>query len=159
MKILVAYYSFTGKTELVAKTVAQELNADLMKIEEVKGRKTPSVYILGGFAAITNRCSKIKSEDFNLGNYDIVFLGSPVWASRPTPAINAFISEADFKGKKVVVLLTMGGSGAEKAISNMEKKLERKQVNISGSHTISTVEREDQQLIEEAKRIARMYTI
>ncbi len=159
MKILVVYYSFTGKTELVAKTVARELNADLIKIEEKKERKTQLVYLLGSLAARLNRCSQIKPIDVNLGNYDIVFLGSPVWWYRPTPAINAFIAKADLKGKHVVILLTMGDTEAIKAVSNLVKKLKQKQANISGLHAISTGKNETEQIIAEAKKIAQIYSV
>ena len=66
MKPLVVYYSLTGKTKLVAQVIAKALNATLLEIEERRPIPIPFVYLTGGFAAITNRGSKINPIDVDL---------------------------------------------------------------------------------------------
>jgi menaquinone-dependent protoporphyrinogen IX oxidase len=92
MKSLIVYYSLTGKTKLVSQAIAEALNATLVEIKETKPRKLgPLVYLLGGFAAITNRGSKITPIEVDLKQHEKIFIGSPIWASRPVPAINSIL--------------------------------------------------------------------
>jgi len=137
MKALVVFYSRTGNTKLVAETIAQELNADIKEVEEAKKwRWGLFAYVIGGFQAIRGKCSQIKPIDINLGNYDLIFVGSPVWASRTVPAINAFISQADFEDKEIVAFFTMGGSRDKAAIKDMAGKVGAKSGRVVGSFAI-----------------------
>jgi len=98
MKSLVVYYSLTGKTKLVAQAIAQALSATLVEIAETKPRRRgPSLYAIGGFEAKMNKRSRISPIDTDLERYERVFIGSPIWNSRPVPAINAFIYDMDFE--------------------------------------------------------------
>jgi len=132
MKKLVVYYSWTGKTKLVATSISKILNADLGKIEEVKERKR------GGYSAMRGRCSQIKPFKFDLAMYDLIFLGTPVWALRPTPAINAFISRADLTDKKVVLFVTMGGLGGRKVVKIMKEKIKARGGKVVTSFIVKT---------------------
>jgi len=128
MKVLVVYYSKTGKTKLVAKEIAATLNANIRRVEEIKKRKGFLGFISDVSHARKEKCSEIteiKPMDFNLDNYDLLFLGTPVWALKPTPAINTFISKANFKDKKVIIFVTMAAFGGETVIKLMREKIER----------------------------------
>jgi len=156
MKTLVVFYSRTGNTELVAKTVAQVLNADLRRVEEVKERKGIFTLVAGCFKAIKNKSSDIKPVDFNLGNYDLIFLGSPVWASKTTPAINTFISKADFKNKNVVVFFTLGGTNYKGAVKDMTEKIEKKEGKVIGSFAIRSSKAKEE-MINKTKEAVKEY--
>jgi flavodoxin len=149
MKALIIYYSWTGKTEIVAKAIAKTLNADIRKIEEVKERKGFFGFINGGYCAIKEKSSEIKSMDFNLDNYDIVFLGTPVWASKPAPAINAFVSKAKFNDKKVIVFVTMGSNSNKSAIKVLTDAVESKGGKIINSFAIRTGKVKDKKIIKQ----------
>ena len=75
MKTLVVYYSLTGKTEIVAQTLAAEPNADLRRVEDIE---TPSVswwfYIRAGFAAKRGKEADIKPIDTSFAGYDRIFI-------------------------------------------------------------------------------------
>jgi len=154
MKVLVIFYSRTGNTELVAKTIAQMLNADLRKVEEVKERKGIWGFLSGGIDALKNKCSDIKPVDFDLANYDLVFVGSPIWASKTTPAINAFISKTDFKNKNVVVFFTLGGNSFVGAVKDMTEKIEKKEGKVVGSFAIRSSKTKDE-MIEKTKEAVK----
>jgi flavodoxin len=139
MKSLVVFYSFTGKTRLVARIIAEELKADLIEIEEVKQRKNgTTAYITGGYGAITNKASKIKPVGIDFKQYDTIFIGSPVWASRPVPAVNAFLRASNFVGRSVVPFFTMGGNSAGKALANIIPKIERRRGKVIDSFAIKS---------------------
>jgi flavodoxin len=157
MKALVVYYSYTGKTELVAKAIAGETGADLRKVEEANQKTGAAVYLFGGMAASQDKFAEIKPVDFSLDGYDTVFVGTPVWASKSAPAINTFISQADFKGKDVIAFSTMGGKNG--ALKNLTDKIEKKSGKIIGSFAIRTSRASDNDLARRAKEALKQIPV
>lgn len=110
-KILVAYYSYSGNTEAVAKQIAGATGGTLFEIT------TPHQYP-EAYNAMTAQAKKeirdgfkpelsSKVEDF--ARYDMVFVGSPNWWGTYAPAVSAFLAAYDFNGKTVVPFFTHGG--------------------------------------------------
>jgi len=159
MKSLVVFYSLTNKTKLVSQTIAEALQAGLVEINEVKPRRRGFMtYLTGGFAAITNKGSKISPIDVNLRQYDTVFIGSPIWASRPTPAVNSFIYANNFEDQSIVPFFTMGGNNSDKALENITAKIERSQGKVIGSFAIKSYGLTDEEIIARAKEAIKNYT-
>jgi len=157
MKSLVVYYSLTGKTKLVAQAIAEALNATLLEIEERRPVPMPFVYLSGGFRAFTNRGSNIKPVDVDLKQYERIFIGSPMWAYRPTPAINSFIYQTNFEGRSIIPFFTMGGDNSEKALVNINAKIEKRQGKVIGSFAITSSGVSDEELIARAKQAVKKY--
>jgi len=157
VKSLVVYYSLTGKTKLVAQAIAEALNATLLEIEERRPIPIPFVYLSGGFAALTNRGSKINPIDVDLKQHETIFIGSPIWGSRPVPAINSFIYQTNFEGRSIIPFFTMGGNNAEKALANITAKIERSQGKVAGSFAITSDGLSDQEIIARAKEAIKNY--
>jgi len=158
MKALVVYYSLTGKTKLVSQVIAEALNATLLEIKETKPRKLGLfVYLTGGFAAITNRGSKINPIDVDLKQHERIFIGSPMWGPRPAPAINSFIYQTNFEGRSIIPFFTMGGDNSEKALANITAKIEKKQGKVVGSFAITSHKVSDEEIIARAKEAIRNY--
>jgi len=158
MKPLVVYYSLTGKTKLVAQVIAEALKATLVEITETKPRKLgPLVYLIGGFAATINRGSKINPVDVDLKQHERIFIGSPVWNSRPAPAINSFIYQTNFEGRSIIPFFTMGGDNSEKALANITAKIERSQGKVAGSFAIKSYRVSDEKIIARAKEAIKDY--
>jgi flavodoxin len=151
MKTLVVYYSLTGKTRLAAQAIAEALNATLVEIEERRPIPMPFVYVSGSFAAFMNRGTKIKPLDVDLRQYDRIFIGSPIWAYRPAPAINSFIYQTNFEGRSIIPFFTMGGDNAEKALANITAKIERRQGKVVGSFATTSSGVSDEEIIARAK--------
>jgi flavodoxin len=157
MKPLVVYYSLTDKTELVAQVIAEALNTTLVEIEETRPIPIPFVYLSGGFAAFTNRGRKIKHIDVDLKQYDRIFIGSPIWASRPAPAINSFIYQTNFEGRSVIPFFTMAGGNADKALANITAKIEKSRGEVAGSFAITSYKVSDEEIIARAKEAIKNY--
>jgi len=157
MKSLVVYYSLTGKTRLVAQAIAEALNATLLEIEERRPVPMPFVYLSGSFAAFTNRGSKINPIDVDLKQYERIFVGSPVWAYRPAPAINSFIYKTNFEGRSVIPFFTMGGDNAEKALANITTKIEKRQGKVAGAFSITSYGVSDEEMVARAKEAVKKY--
>lgn len=157
MKSLVVYYSLTGKTRLVAQAIAEALNAALVEIEERRPIPMPFVYLSGSFAAFLNRGSKINPVDVDLKQYERIFVGSPMWAYRPAPAINSFIYGTNFEGRSVIPFFTMGGDNAEKALANIKAKIEKRQGKVVGSFAMTSSGVSDEEIIARAKEAVKKY--
>jgi len=108
MKIGIVYYSRTGNTRQVAKTLEEKLKeknaeVDLIEIEHVK---RPG-FLTAGKTATKQLELPIKNTDFNMGKYDVILAGSPTWNKRPSPFIITFINKAqNMKGKKIAIFGT-----------------------------------------------------
>jgi flavodoxin len=158
MKPLIVYYSFTDKTKLVSQVIAEALNAKLVEITETKPRKLgPLVYLIGGFAATINRGSKINSIDIDLKQHETIFIGSPIWNSRPAPAINSFIYQTNFEGRSIIPFFTMAGDNSEKALANITAKIEKSQGKVAGSFAIKSYKVSDEEIIAKAKEAVKNY--
>ena len=157
MKSLVVYYSLTGKTRLVAEAIAEALNATLLEIEERRPIPFPFVYLSGGFAAFTNRGSKITPIDVDSQQYERIFVGSPVWASRPTPAINSFIYKTNFEGRSVIPFFTMGGDDSKKALANITAKIEKRQGKVVGSFAMTSYGVSNEEMTARAREAVKAH--
>ena len=158
MKSLVVYYSLTGKTKLVSKVIAEALNAALVEIEERRPIPIPFVYLSGGFAATINRGSKINPVDVDLMQYETIFIGSPIWNSRPTPAINSFIYKTNFEGRSVIPFFTMAGDSSEKALANITAKIEKSRGKVTDSFAITSYKVSDEEIMARAKEATKKYS-
>ncbi|MDD5132116.1 MAG: flavodoxin [bacterium] len=157
MKTLVVYYSYTGNTELVAKTVASEISADVLKVEDAEKPGKLKVYFSGSFAAKRGRSWPIKTINVLLKDYDRIFIGAPVWAGKAAPEINAYIEQAELKGKAVVVFVTMGGSKSDEAIQSLTAKVEAREGKVVSSFSVKTGGTKKDEIVTKAKEAARQY--
>ena len=158
MKTLVVYYSLTGKTRLAAQVIAEALKAPLVEITERRPIPMPFVYIGGSVAAFMNRGRKINPVDVDLKQYERVFIGSPIWAYRPAPAVNSFIYQTNFEGRIVVPFFTMGGDNADKAVANITAKIQKRQGKVAGSFAVTSYEVSDEEIIARAKEAVKGFS-
>ena len=95
MKRLVVYYSLSGNTEEAAKQIAGKLGAELLKLETVKPmpKRYAAQLLVGGGQVAFGHVPALKPLGKELGAYDEIILGSPIWNSKGVPAINAFLQD------------------------------------------------------------------
>lgn len=93
MKNLIVYYSWTGSTREAAQAVSEAVEGELLEITEIKNRRGIWGFITGGFQASTRKASRIRETLPDPQGYDAIFVGTPVWASKPSAAFNAVIEE------------------------------------------------------------------
>lgn len=110
MKSLVVYYTRTGKTKSVAEAIAAQLGADLEEVVDLKKRGGAIGWISGGKDASRNNLTEIAPTQKAPADYDLVIVGTPIWAWSPTPAIHTYISKNDLSGKRVALFYTFGSS-------------------------------------------------
>lgn len=108
MRILVVYYSRTQKTKKVAQAIAEAVGADLSEITEETPRDGVLGFIGGGYDALFNRLARIRELDRRVEDYDLVVLGTPVWAGRPATPATTFLKKYCNGIKKLAVFILHG---------------------------------------------------
>ncbi len=126
-KKLIAYFSASGVTADVAARLAKVAGADLFEIK-------PEVPYTAADLDWTNKKSRstiemndsasrpaIKEKLANMSDYDVIFVGFPIWWYVAPTIINTFLESYDFAGKTIVPFATSGGSGMGKTVAVLEK--------------------------------------
>ncbi|MBR9691014.1 flavodoxin [Candidatus Woesearchaeota archaeon] len=116
MKILVAYYTRTNNTRIVAEQIAKILKADLDEIIDLKNRKGAWGYFIAGMDTLFKRQTNIQYKKYPK-DYDLVIIGTPTWVGTFTPAIRAYLKQTHFD--KLAFFATCGGEF--KGFKNMEE--------------------------------------
>ena len=124
-KILVAYFSATGTTKGIAARIAEILDADSYEI-------TPAVPYTSADLNYNDRSARATVEQndasarpaiagsmANMEQYDVVFLGYPIWWGEAPRIISAFLESYDFAGKTVVPFCTSGSSPIGNSAENL----------------------------------------
>ncbi len=125
MRILIVYYSYDGNTEMVANLIASQTGADLLRLEPMdeKHRKGFMKYFLGGKQVFRGVKPELKPFSKNPADYDVLFIGTPVWAATYVPAFRTFFDRVQIKGKKVALFCCFGGSKGN-TFTNLRQALE-----------------------------------
>jgi len=116
MRTLVVYYSKSGHTESVAERIARSADADIEEIVEA-GKRGGNVR--AAFDAVFKRMPKLRPFERSLDEYDLVFIGTPIWRMNAVPAIQAFLPTQGWDGRPIALFCTMGGMGDKRAFRTM----------------------------------------
>ncbi len=108
MKSLVVYYTRTGNARFAAETIAAEIVADVEEVIDMKNRSGKLAYLTGGAAARRGKETEIAPTKKSPADYDLIIVGTPVWASRPAPAITTYLKKNNLSGKKVALFFYAG---------------------------------------------------
>ena len=125
-KALVAYFSASGTTANLAGNLAKAIGADLHEIQ-------PAVPYTNADLNWQNQSSRssvemndracrpaIGNKVENMADYDVIFVGFPIWWYREPSIIDTFMEGYDFSGKTIVPFATSGGSGLGDSAKNMQ---------------------------------------
>lgn len=125
-KVLVAYFSATGTTKGVAQQIADGLSCDLYEItpqdaytdadlnySDTSSRTTSEMNDENARPAISGSVS-------DMAQYDVVFLGYPIWWGEAPRIISTFLESYDFSGKTIVPFCTSGSSGIAASVSDLK---------------------------------------
>ncbi len=125
-KALVTYFSCSGVTAMAAKQLAAAIDAPLYEIKPQTAYTTADL-------DWTNKQSRSSVEmndlsfrpaladhDAPIGEYDIIYIGFPVWWYVAPTIINSFLEAYDFSNKTVVLFATSGGSGFGKTVEHLK---------------------------------------
>lgn len=123
--ILVAYFSASGVTAKAAKALAGAAGADLYEIRpkapytqadlnwmDKRSRSSAEMNDKGARPALAD-------TDARIADYDVIFLGFPIWWYVAPTIVNTFLESYDFSGKTIVLFATSGGSGLGRSAAGL----------------------------------------
>jgi flavodoxin len=116
-KKLVAYFSASGVTARRAKDFAESIGADVYEITPAQPYTDADLNWMDkksrSSVEMKDKSSRpeIKGKCESLADYDVVFVGFPIWWGVAPTIVNTFLEAYDFSGKTVVSFATSGGSG------------------------------------------------
>ena len=126
-KILVSYFSASGVTKGVAEKIANVVEGDLFEIEPVEKYTDADLDWMDKNSRSTIEMNDksfrppVKSKVENIGDYDKVVIGFPVWWYTAPTIINTFIEENDLTDKSIYVFCTSGSSGVDGSLNDLKK--------------------------------------
>lgn len=125
-KALVAYFSASGVTAKMAKKLADVIGADLFEIVPEEPYTKADLNWMNkksrSSVEMNDRSCRpaIRSSMETMAQYDVVFVGFPVWWYREPSIIDTFMEAYDFSGKTIVPFATSGMSGIGDSGKNMQ---------------------------------------
>ena len=129
-RFLVAYFTRTGNTTVIAHQIRRALQADLFWIEPAT--PYPEDYEQTVAQAVRERDNgerpPLKANVPDVRAYDAVFLGFPVWGETAPPVIRSFLSRHDLSGKTLVPFITHGGYGPGRSMAVVREHAPRASV-------------------------------
>lgn len=130
MKTLVIYYSYTGKTKIVAEKKAKEENADVLPLTLKKPRGKFLTYTAGSFAAMTHKKAKLNEFNVEFSNYEKFIIAMPIWAGKPAPAMNNILPLLP-NGGKVEIIFTSGSGNSGKSGEYVKNVLAKNNIDVT----------------------------
>lgn len=132
MKTSIIFNSYSGNTRSVAEKVHAALGGELIEVVSKEYSSKITAYTLGCYRAMKGMSDPIEPKTIDVSTDDVIVLGTPVWAGKATPAINAAVAALDgCKGKKAVIYATCGKNGGD-SIPLLKKALEERGVTVAG---------------------------
>lgn len=125
-KKLVAYFSASGVTAKLAKSLAEVTGADLYEIQPKVPYTTADLDWMNKKSRSSIEMSnpdsrpEIGNKVQDMGQYDEVLIGFPIWWYVAPTIINTFLESYDFSGKKVILFATSGGSGFGNTVKELK---------------------------------------
>ena len=120
-RILVVYYSRSGTTRKLAKVLAKELSGDIEEIVDPAPRQGFLGYWRSLLQARRGIPAGILQAKLVPSSYDLVVVGTPVWAWSVSPPVRAYLMAHKDTFPALAFFCTMGGSGGERALQQMQQ--------------------------------------
>ena len=126
-KILVAYFSCTGTTEKVAEAIAETTGGKLYRITPAKAYTSADLDWQNKKSRSSVEMADDKSrpalggEAIDPKDYDVIFIGYPIWWNLCPRPVNTFLEKYDFSGKTIIPLATSGGSSIANSVKQLKK--------------------------------------
>lgn len=119
--ILVVYYSRSETTRKVAEALASALSCDIEEITDVSNRRGRIGYLRSLIEAVRQRPSVIAPMAKDPSGYQLVIIGTPVWAGSVSSPVRAYLLRYASRLRSAAFFCTLGGRGAEGTFAQMEK--------------------------------------
>jgi flavodoxin len=132
MKTSIIYNSYSGNTRSVAERVRKACGGTLIEVKSKEYSSRLTAYTIGCYRAMKGMSDPIEPASIDVSSDDLIVIGTPVWAGRATPAINAAVNAlSGCTGKRAVIFATCGGN-EKQVLFFLKTLLEAKGVTVCG---------------------------
>lgn len=122
MKSLVVYYSRSNITKKLAEDISSKTNGDIEEIKSKVNYKGKIGYARGIKDGASGKIVELESQKYDPQDYDVVYIGAPVWASKAANPAISYLEKNKGKFSNVKFFLTAGSSGFDSSFKQMEEK-------------------------------------
>lgn len=129
-RILVVYFSRTGRTRQIAEAVAGRLSADIEPVQDVEDRSGIWGYLRSMQEAMQHRVIDAEAPTKDPSDYDLIILGTPVWAHNMCSPMRSYITAQKERFRAIAVFCTQGGSGGSEVAGQIAELCGRTPVAI-----------------------------
>ena len=155
MRTAVIYHSETGNTRKVAEYLARQVTADLYSVQSTFPYNHLTRMVVGIRRSLSGTKDPVEPKTIDVGPYECVAIGSPVWAGMPTPVINGAVAGlANCQGKEAVVFMTcsLSSRDAARVLAGM---IAGRGMKVKGSLVFSGREVSDYRALERLVTVVR----
>ncbi|MBS3820546.1 MAG: flavodoxin [Planctomycetes bacterium] len=146
MRTLLVYYSRTGTTKKVAESLVYALTApqapDVEQLHDTKDRHGPIGFLRAVADAVGRKIVPIERPALHPANYDVVVIGTPVWADTMSSAVRAYLGEFGPTIRRAALFCTTASSGIEDTTAEMAQMIDG-EVVASGGFRAKLVKRDE----------------
>lgn len=132
MKGLIVYFSRTGRTRRVAEAIQALTGFDIEEIKEAKGRGGPIGWLKSGMESTRKMLPQIEALQHDQASYDLVVIGTPIWASNMSSPVRAYVTKYGSEIKKAALFCTGDGDNPEKAFTSIIELLGKEPIATMG---------------------------
>jgi len=152
MKKLIVYYSLEGNTELVAGKIQKNLEADVIRL--IPKKEYPKggfkKYFWGGKSATFGDEPKLEEYSFVADDYDVIIIGTPIWAGTFAPPIKTFLADNIISGKDIYLFACSGGGPVDKCFDKIKNILKDNQI-VDTINFVDPLKKENENMDEKIK--------
>ncbi len=130
IRACVIFYSYSGITRGIAEAISSSAGCDIIEIKTKKPYTSFSAYTAGVLRSRKGEADQIEQEEIDVSEYDLLIIGTPVWAWKPSPAINSAVRAlCGCEGKTAAIFTTCSNQPGE-ALPLLGKSLREKGVEV-----------------------------
>ncbi|MFC1592809.1 flavodoxin family protein [Candidatus Omnitrophota bacterium] len=151
MTAIIIYYSYSGNTKKVADVLSSYLgNKYEVAVSRLEAPEESSSFAKQAVRALLRKRVNISNTETDLSSYDLICLGTPVWAFAPAPAMNTYLDQcAGLDGKQVAIFTTYGsGTGVSRCVDYMCNVLSKKGAKDSKVFSIQQAKVNDEEFVK-----------
>ncbi|UTB32921.1 MAG: flavodoxin [Methanobacterium sp. ERen5] len=119
MKTLIVYYSRTGVTKGIAEEISNSIDCDIEEIIDKENRSGIIGYIKSGYETVRNKVPEIEPPKYDLANYELLIIGTPVWAGKMAVPVKTYLEQNRDKIPNLACFCTCGGSGIDGTLNGI----------------------------------------
>ena len=148
MSITTIFYSHSGITGGVAQQIQDACGGELVEVTPAKPYSKISAYSQGCRRAMKGECDDITPASIDVSESDVIVIGTPVWASRAAPPVNAAVEAlTGCKGKTAILFATCKGMPKD-TLPHLAEALTAKGVKVAGEYVLTKNDVQDKEKID-----------